>query len=386
MLFTHLINPKISSIARRCIIISFAVLIITGCSKGVLIKSHEDLKEVINGDLLDKKVRITLTDSTEKEVFLHNTDRDSITAISYDIKEDSTIIEKISFNNLQNIITHETAGFEGFVIGTIFGTTFWDVPTNYVGIFSFKAGFIGLSSGLGLYIGSDTKINKIYRMNSPEETTFHIGVNEGITLSYINQDYGHLSSKSLISLDMGIFIDYHFFKQHAIQFSVQYAQSGSRWGASDDIDYSYYNLTSLISSVMLKTNYPFKTFSKKTMICAGLFHEYILHAKQKWVVENRLETNQDAPSIPGNFSDEVNKNLYGPVLGIQLPFFFDEVRCQFLWYYSVRELYKNNYPLYRSDFANKNNFHRNMFIFSMDYVFKQNPFKHIHSYFFQTHD
>jgi len=101
------------------------------------------------------------------------------------------------------------------------------------------------------------------------------------------------------------------------------------------------------------------------MLCLGLFYEYNLTARQKWIVEDYA---YDEDSFPSDLSNEVNKNAFGTLAGIQIPFFYDEMRLNLLWYYNFTPLFKKNITKYQGDFPDKNNFHRNMFIFSIDYL------------------
>jgi hypothetical protein len=349
------------------VILISVVFMVNSCSQSVYLKNSSELKDIITKELQDEKVRVTLKDSTQKNVFVHSVIKDSLITVSYDRKNKKADIDHFSVDSISSISHMQgDASLPGLILGASQGLPIMDINWGYAPIgFIFPSIFI-ISSGLSWAIGSKTKIEKIYNMQIPTPAKFLLGINWGITFSHINQDYGSLSAKSWISRDAGIVFDYNFYPSFALQFDYNFLRTGARWEKS--VDYMYYNLNSLMSSLIIKTNYPFSKISSKFMLCAGLYHEYVLSAKQEWVVENDLQTNPDSPSIPKDFTDEINKNLFGTILGVQLPFFYDEMRCQFLWYYSVKELYKNNWPRYRFDFSNKDNFHKNMFIFSIDYL------------------
>ena len=353
-------------------ILIFFYFIFLGCSQSIYLTGTDPLKDAVKNELLEERVKIKLKDSTQKEVFIHHIQKDTLTVVGFDVKDENTIIYKIALSDIKNISHQvEGAGLAGFIIGLSQGVTSSDHNDAFyapVAYFLYN-GLIAGPPAIGWIVGSTTDVNKIYSMEVQSFPQFYIGTRFGTTFSFINQS-DLLHTRSNISRDFGLFYDYNFNRYHALQFDLNYLNSGARW--ENNHDYISYDLSSILTSLMFKTNYFFKSYSRKNMVCAGFYYEYNIQAKQKWSIEEHYytsDTNKDSPDIHTNFSDEINKNMFGSILGVQLPFFFDEWRCQFLWYYSITELYKKNYPKYRGDFASKRNFHRNMFIFSMDYLF-----------------
>jgi len=359
---------------KNYIILTLSLILLVSCSQTIYLSTSQEKAQIIKDELLDKKIEMHLKDGSSRNNFIYNVMQDSITTIDYDRKSEITSINSIAFDELQSInIKEGDAGTAGFILGYV--PLLLSLPIS-----EFRPIALILpvpTGGIGWLLGKGINTSRIYKFDTQQFPQFNYGINLGVTYSHINTSPWNnkwMEPSRKIGNDLGLFFYYNISEKYAIQCNISYLHSGARWGDSYwavfEPNYIDYDMSFINGSVRFKSNLFLSEISKKLMLCVGLYIEHNLKAKQDWHIEDQYYGHpDDLPRIPSDFRDEININTFGILYGLQLPFFYDEMRLNFMWYYSFTKLYKNDYPKYRADFTNKDDFHKQMLTFSFDYLF-----------------
>ncbi len=370
----------------KLFLVIFNILIL-GCVHTTYIQKNEQAISQIKPEIETKKVDVT-TDSQElTNITVKMFGNDSL---KYQSSQNQQIVI-IPFKNIKSISHYE---YSSLKIGATFGFLTGFVLADGAFANSLFSSAFGLVFSLpfaltGYFIPIETK----YSFRYPSFNKIEYGIEWGYSLSGISglkpatrfSDYNHRS----MGLKLGASIYYNFSNNYSVKNTLSLISKGADFGENNFTgDNNHVDLS--ITQINLASKLLYLPFEKsKISIFSGFFYDYSFYAKQSFILDggwaydhNDYEFQNPELGFPGdNFKNEINRHSFGILIGLQFPFYYDNLNLIIEYHQALTNLYKENHPKYYIkyrpegefsplDFTNKNNSNQNSLIISFEYLIR----------------